>query len=106
MNTHPRKDYGTPLRLYSCINSTWRYVALPPRSDYARQRWQTIEGPWAGLRAPPLQGDTYIAALYSVLTTPGARLGQRITWAELPANVQRALRASEFGMYCPQEAPK
>lgn len=97
-----RKDYGCPLRIYGCKNSTFRYTALPPRSARAAEAHKLASG-WRALYCPALQSSAHVAALHLTVQQAGPHLGKRIAWAELPPAVQAALRASFLGEYCPKE---
>lgn len=91
----PRKDYGCPLRIYADAEWSGVYYVLPPRSARAAERYRTRYG-WQSLfHSGRTTNDAWLNA--------GPHLGQRIIWAELPAAVQRAVRASFLGEYCPRE---
>src|SRR5690606_2030261 len=96
----PRKDYGCPLRIYhgTGLSYDMAYTVLPPRSAQS-----------CALFGHPAVGDKRLACLHfggglwPGYARPGPHLGRRITWAELPAAVQAAVRGSFMGEYCPPE---
>lgn len=91
--------YGTVLRIYDDGGKTLdRYSILPPRwaTEYRSRAgiWQAIgasEYPFS----PQGFGQTTTAQ-------PGAHLGRRITWADLPIDVQAVAR-DVFPEYCPEQ---
>lgn len=104
----PRKDYGCPLRVWDNGGKTAdRYTILPPRSQRAAERWLhagiTGEVGWEGLAASAEPFHPQGFGQHITGAQAGQHLGQRITWAELPAAVQRFARASVLGEYCPAE---
>jgi hypothetical protein len=102
---NPRKDYGCPLRIYDDPRSADRYTILPPRSRRAMRDWRhaTIGGwVWQALAADAQPFHPQGFGLH-VSAMAGPHLGQRISWHDLPAEVQRFARLSFLGEYCPKE---
>lgn len=94
----PRKDYGCPLRIYRERGAAHPYAMLPPRSGRAMALYRNPRtGDWRGLTGGPW-------GLYAMIDRAGPHLGQRISWQDLPAEVQRFVRLSFLGEYCPTEA--
>jgi hypothetical protein len=90
----PRKDYGSPLRIYADGEFSGTWTVLPPRSERAADRWRDIVGYWTAV---------FITGSSTSITgaMAGPHLGQRITWSDLPPAVQAMLRASFLSEYCP-----
>jgi hypothetical protein len=105
MNNRPRKDYGSPLRIWDDGGKSYdRYTITAPRSARASDTFREWDGSWRCLAASENPQHPQGFGQHSSCT-PGPHLGKRITWQELPAAVQKFVRASEFGQYCPNESP-
>lgn len=94
-----RKDYGCPLRIWDNGGKTAdRYTILPPRSQRAMRRFRNAAGAWEGIRAATWAAHP--ATRRECCVIPGPHLGRRITWQELPEQVQQFAR-QVFPEYCP-----
>lgn len=93
----PRKDYGSPLRLYRFTDGD--YLALPPRSAQLHY----------GARTPGLSFNMHSFAnpvQRRVMAAPAAQRDRtRIDWDALPLPVQQLLRTSFLFIYCPRVTP-
>ena len=91
--------YGTVLRCYdNGGRSADRYTIIPPRwaADY-RERDRLL---WTALTANAEPFHPQGIGM-TVTAMPGAHLGRRVRWAELPADVQKFARQS-FPEYAPR----
>lgn len=91
--------YGTVLRAYDNGGKTCdRYTVMPPR--WARDYRETRPGEFMAIGASshPFHPQGFGQHCSAVA---GPHLGRRVTWADLPADVQRFARQS-FPEYAPQ----
>lgn len=103
------RRYGTVLRIYdNGGESADRYTIVPPR--WAKDQRCTRANGWGAqadarlFTAIGASADPYAPQGIGLTTTamPGPHLGKRITWDQLPTDVQR-FAAEIFPDFCPRE---
>lgn len=94
------KRYGTVLRCYdNGGRSLDRYTIIPPR--YARQYRERAPGAFLAITSSEIPSNP-LGFGQVVPAVPGAHLGRRIHWNDLPLAVQRFAR-DVFPEYTPDD---
>lgn len=93
--------YGTVLRIWkSRADCADPFTILPPR--WAGDDWRGRGRTWQGIASGPAPFHP-LGFGQHIEAEPGPHLGKRITWHELPPDVQRFARQT-FGAMAPPEA--